>query len=237
MRLTAWTAKAALSLGLLSTPAFANIEEALATANPENGERVFKKCAACHTTEKDGKNRVGPNLYGIVGAEVAAIEGFKYSSALMEFGGEWTAERLDAFLAAPRQAVKGTKMSFAGLKDLEDRADVIAYLNTMSDEPMDFGGAGATEASMEQEPEEPEYGVLKVAEGVDVTYYTCTACHSEMIIAQQGLSREHWDDMLVWMVEEQGMSEIDEPDRSQILDYLAAHYNEDRPNFPDPNAQ
>lgn len=82
--------------------------------------------------------------------------------------------------------------------------------------------------------EDPEFGILKVAPGVEETYYACTACHSEMIVAQQGLTRQHWDDLFEWMVDEQGMSEIDEPDRSLILDYLAEHYNEDRPNFPRP---
>lgn len=79
---------------------------------------------------------------------------------------------------------------------------------------------------------ESEFGVLKVADGVETTYYACVGCHSEKIVAQQGLSREGWDELLVWMVDEQGMSEIDEPERTEILDYLAAHYNEDRPNFP-----
>ncbi|MEM8794883.1 MAG: aldehyde dehydrogenase [Pseudomonadota bacterium] len=81
--------------------------------------------------------------------------------------------------------------------------------------------------------EPSEYGILKVANGVDETFYACTPCHSERIVAQQGLTREGWDELLVWMVEEQGMVEIEEPDRTTILDYLEAHYNEDRPNFPD----
>lgn len=77
-----------------------------------------------------------------------------------------------------------------------------------------------------------EYGLLVIAPGVEETFAYCTACHSEMIVAQQGKTREHWADLMEWMIEEQGMSEIEEPDRSIILDYLAAHYNEDRPNFP-----
>ena len=85
-------------------------------------------------------------------------------------------------------------------------------------------------AASEEEP--PEFGVLVEAPGAEETYYGCVACHSEMIIAQQGLSREDWDDLLVWMVEEQGMPEFDEEERKIILDYLATHYNVDRPNFP-----
>jgi len=75
-------------------------------------------------------------------------------------------------------------------------------------------------------------GALKEAEGAGLTYDYCTACHSEMIVAQQGQTREGWDKLLVWMVEEQGMYPIDEPDRAAILDYLSTHYNTDRPNFP-----
>lgn len=83
-----------------------------------------------------------------------------------------------------------------------------------------------------QASDESEFGILHVAEGVEETFYTCTACHSEMIVAQQGLTRDGWDDLLDWMVEEQGMHEIDPETRDTILDYLAEHYNTDRPNFP-----
>jgi len=82
--------------------------------------------------------------------------------------------------------------------------------------------------------EDSEFGLLYVAPGVEATYYTCTACHSEMIVAQQGLTRAGWDELLDWMVEEQGMPELDDAERAAILDYLAAHYNVDRPNFPRP---
>lgn len=98
------------------------------------------------------------------------------------------------------------------------------------------GHFDASQASVEEESQEEayEFGTLFDAPGVETTFYTCTACHSEMIIAQQGLSRAHWDEMLEWMVEEQGMSEIAEPDRTEIIDYLATHYGEDRPHFPRP---
>lgn len=89
-----------------------------------------------------------------------------------------------------------------------------------------------TTYSASKNTENYEFGLLFDAPGVEITYYTCIACHSERIIAQQGLSRKSWDEMLDWMVEEQGMLELDEQDRIEILDYLSTHYNEDRPNFP-----
>lgn len=90
----------------------------------------------------------------------------------------------------------------------------------------------AAKAAGVSSDEEPEFGILFVAPGVEETFYTCTACHSEMIIAQQGLTRKKWDELFEWMVDEQGMDEIEEPDRSAILDYLTKHYNTDRPNLP-----
>ncbi len=82
--------------------------------------------------------------------------------------------------------------------------------------------------------EEGEFGQLVVAPGVEDTYYTCTACHSEMIVAQQGKTREGWDKLFDWMIEEQGMPELPQDERDTILDYLSEHYNTDRPNFPRP---
>jgi cytochrome c len=222
---------AACAGALLAGPATADITMALGTADATAGERVFKKCASCHTVENGGENRVGPNLYGIVGQPVATAEDFRYSEAMQDFGGEWSPDRLSEYLENPRKAVRGTRMSFAGLKSEEDRADVIAFLNSNSDDPLDFETTQAS-AEAEQQEEEYQFASLFDAPGVETTFYACTACHSEMIIAQQGLSRTHWDEMLEWMVEEQGMSEIAEPERTEIIDYLATHYNEDRPNFP-----
>lgn len=108
---------------------------ALAKANPENGAKLFKKCAACHTIEKGAKAKVGPNLWGITSANVAHMEGFAYSDAMKAKGGQWSLEALYTFLENPKGVVPGTKMAFAGLKKSSDRADVLAYLNSQSDAP------------------------------------------------------------------------------------------------------
>lgn len=226
---------------LPATIAKADLAAAIAAGDADKGKKVFNKCKACHAAEPDGKKKTGPNLYGIVGSDVAAVEGFKYSPALIEYGGSWSFERLDAFLAKPKAEVKGTKMTFAGLKKEKDRVNLIAYLNTLSDNPVETEATeteaetetvAAVDAAASGAADENEFGVLKVAEGAEETFYACSACHSERIVAQQGLTRDGWEEMLEWMVDEQGMSEIDEPELSVILDYLEAHYNEDRPNFP-----
>ena len=100
------------------------------------GEKVFKKCAACHSIVKDGKNNIGPALYNVVGRKVGAIDNYKYSSALSEYGKEWTFEELNGYLIKPAKWIKGTKMAFAGLRKEKDRASVILYLNKNSDNPL-----------------------------------------------------------------------------------------------------
>ncbi len=114
-----------------ATPAAAT-ETAAVAGDIEAGAKVFKKCAACHKLE-DGENVVGPYLHGVVGRPVASAEGFKYSDAMKELGGDWTPERLAEFLTKPRDFAPGTSMSFAGLRKEADRTNVIAYLNSISD--------------------------------------------------------------------------------------------------------
>lgn len=103
-----------------------SFEEVYASADAGAGERVFNKCKACH--KMDGSNGTGPHLDGVVGRAVASVGGFSYSDAMIAHGGDWTPEALDAFLENPRSNVNGTKMTFSGLKDIEDRANIIAYL-------------------------------------------------------------------------------------------------------------
>jgi cytochrome c len=111
------------------------LEPLLASASVEKGANVFKKCTSCHTIDKGGPNRVGPNLYGVVGAPVGKHPGYTYSSAMEKKGGDWTIDALNTYLYLPRDTVPGTKMSFVGIKDNQERADLIAYLNKQSDQP------------------------------------------------------------------------------------------------------
>ncbi len=117
-------------------PAEPAIETVLAAVDPASGARVFKKCVSCHNLESGAAAKTGPNLWGIVGADIAAAGGFAYSGDLASKGGAWDWEALSAFLKKPKDFAPGTKMSFSGLKKVEDRAALIAYLNENSDAPL-----------------------------------------------------------------------------------------------------
>ena len=101
-----------------------------------SGEKIFKKCAACHSINKGGKNNIGPALYNVVGRKIGEISDYKYSKALAAYDKEWTFEELNGFLIKPTKWIKGTKMAYAGLRKEKDRASVIKYLNQNSDSPL-----------------------------------------------------------------------------------------------------
>ena len=113
-----------------------DINALMAMGDISNGEKVFKKCAACHSIVKGGKNNIGPALYNVIGRKVGSVEDYKYSKALSSYGKEWSLEELNGYLIRPAKWIKGTKMAFAGLRKEKDRASVIKYLNQNSDSPI-----------------------------------------------------------------------------------------------------
>ena len=113
-----------------------DIATLMAMGDLATGEKVFKKCAACHSIVKGGKNNIGPALYNVVGRKIGVVSDYKYSKALSEYGKEWTFEELNGYLIKPAKWIKGTKMAFAGLRKEKDRASVILYLNQFSDNPL-----------------------------------------------------------------------------------------------------
>ena len=123
LKMTTLSLAAAVVMGMAG-PAFADGDAAA-------GEKVFRKCQACHVVKK-GVNRVGPSLYGVIGRPAGTADRFKYSKAMAESGLTWTEEQINTYLADPRGVVKGTRMAFAGLKDEQDRLDVIAYIKEAS---------------------------------------------------------------------------------------------------------
>ena len=113
-----------------------DIAALMAMGDIASGEKIFKKCAACHSIIKGGKNAIGPALYNVVGRKVGSVEDYKYSKALAAYEKEWTIEELNGYLTKPAKWIKGTKMAFAGLRKEADRASVIKYLNENSDSPV-----------------------------------------------------------------------------------------------------
>ena len=118
-----------------TAPALEPVTPLLASADPAAGQKASKRCATCHTFNDGGANRIGPNLWSIIGKNKGAVDGFKYSDAIRDKGGAWSYDDLNAFLAKPKEFIKGTKMNFAGVKSVQDRANIIAYLRQQSTSP------------------------------------------------------------------------------------------------------
>jgi cytochrome c len=125
-----------------------SVLDLLATADVAAGESAVRRCASCHTFEEGGADGVGPHLYGVVNRPKGSVDGFNYSDAMQEVaaaGQVWGFEELDGFIANPRGYLEGTSMGFAGVRDVEDRADILAYLNTLQAEPVDLSTVSATQ--------------------------------------------------------------------------------------------
>ncbi len=190
---TKWIKSAGLVAGLIFVSSAAMADQ---IGDVENGAKVFKKCSGCHQVGQGAKNRVGPHLNGIFGRKAATVsEDFKYSKGLRRAGADglvWSLDKLDAYLENPKALVTGTRMSFRGLKDEQDRRDVLAYLRQFSDNPANIPEAQPTQVPPEVElpPEilaivgDPDYGEYLASE--------CTTCHQRSG-ADEGIpSITHW---------------------------------------------
>ena len=113
-----------------------NIMALFASTSAADGAKVFKKCAACHSISKGGGNKIGPALWGVIGRQSGSVDGYKYSKAIASHGKTWSFDEMNGFLIKPKDWIKGTKMSFAGLSSAKDRAAVILYMNENGDSPL-----------------------------------------------------------------------------------------------------
>ena len=113
-----------------------NIMAVFASTSAAEGAKVFKKCAACHSIAEGGKNKIGPALWGVLGRQAGSLPDYKYSKAMAAYGKKWSFEEMNGFLLKPKDWIKGTKMSYAGLKKEKDRASVILFMNSKSDNPL-----------------------------------------------------------------------------------------------------
>ena len=113
-----------------------DIKALLAMGDIGHGEKVFKKCTACHMIAVDGKNKIGPNLWGVIGRKAGSVSDYNYSKAMVAYAKNWSFEEMNLYLIKPQAYIKGTKMAFAGLRKEKDRASVILYLNQNSDNPL-----------------------------------------------------------------------------------------------------
>lgn len=196
------------------------------------GEKLFRRCMTCHTITDGGPNKVGPNLFGIVGRDIATRDGFRYSNALLALEGTWTEAALNQYLLSPRTYARGTRMAFAGLRKSKERADMIAWLKSQS--PTKETGFEEAVKEPRQEPEnvDPDLALLPKGAGRQETYEGCASCHSIKLVVQQGMNKDEWVETIEWMVDEQGMDPIADDLNALITDYLAIHFGRDRPNFP-----
>lgn len=156
------------------------LDDRLAKANPAKGKEIFVRCGTCHTVEEGGPTKIGPNLWSVINRPVASVDGFAYSEALKDFGGNWELERLDSFLADPAGTISGTRMMVPGVTDAADRADLIAYLNQNSANPLPIGvdpELAEAETAASDADKKRDFGLMVDAPGVE----TPTRCVRRVI--------------------------------------------------------
>lgn len=189
----------------------------LTRADTTRGARIFLQCRACHSFEKGEKATVGPNLWGVVDRPVASKRDFAYTDGLRALGGRWDYETLSRYLFDPKAMVPETRMVFGGIKPAQERADLIAYLRTLADEPVALPPPSKPAAA-------PHYGGLPDGEGREAVYFTCRACHALEQFTDRSLSRDAWEELLTEMVQDHGMAAPEAWAQRLMLDYLAANF-------------
>lgn len=189
----------------------------LAGADAEHGSKIFLQCMACHVKEKGAAHTVGPNLWEIIGRPVGSQPDFAYSDSLKAIGGVWDFEKLSRYLFEPQALAPETRMAFAGIKRADERADLIAYLQTLSDQPVALPAPPDT-------VDGPTYGGLPAGDGRAATYFTCRACHAVDQFTDRHRSRDGWDELLAEMVSDHGMVAPEPWAERLMLDYLATHF-------------
>ena len=205
------------------------LDQRIAAADLTAAEQFAAQCIVCHSAGKTEESKtmeakVGPSLWNVINRPIASLPEFNYSPALSNLGGKWDAATLDRYLSGPNTFAPGTQMALPGIEDPLVRAHIIRFLYTLADQPQIFSGKPSND------PVTPDpYGdSWPPGNGRILTGAVCSSCHSLAIVKQQGLNREDWDELLDWMVEEQGMAELAKDDRQAVLDYLAQHFNPQR---------
>jgi len=225
---TIWFAFAWLALSSMTSTVAqeASLQKTIANSNANVGKRYALRCKACHTLNKGGANRLGPNLWGIVGRKQASTKGVKYSKAFKGLKSNWSLTELDKFLANPRKYAPGNRMAFAGVRKASQRYGLIAYLATLTDAPPSTAKAKQS-TRIAARPDGPSLAdelKLPNGSGRETVAAICSACHSLKIVQQQGLDKSRWDELMDWMTEKQGMPALSNPDRKKVVNYLASNY-------------
>lgn len=229
------------------------LEKSISAADAGAGKRYALRCKACHTMDKGGANRLGPNLWDIVGRKQSSVKGFNYSPVFRKLTGSWSLQELDAFMTNPRKYATGTRMTFAGVKNAGQRHNLLAYLATLTDKPSvsspsankpSANKPSAIRTSPKQttaatnDPSLADELDLPQGKGREDVAAICSACHSLSIVRQQGLDADRWDDLMTWMTEKQGMPELEVDQRKNVVSYLAKNFGpqsrQSRPNAMNP---
>ena len=218
----------------LETPAYAEsesgIENAIVRADEAKAKQIAAQCVACHSVEEGAREvKLGPNLWGIIGRPIASYPDYDYSVALSNKKGVWGSQELDDFLRSPNDFASGTKMLLPGITDLNTRGHLIRYLHLLSANPTIFDASGDDHGQTNKQTAvvDPFGETWPAGKGRELAGYACSSCHSLAIVKQQGQTSEGWSELIDWMVDEQGMSELKAEDRAIIVDYLSANFNVD----------